>query len=351
MKRLLSLAFALFASAAVAQSISPAGGGGTPGGSNTQLQYNNSGAFGGAAGLTTDGANLTLGSSSILKWSTDNGISRLGAASLAIGNGTAGDFSGSLKLTNLNLNGNALLYGDAANTLALRNGVNAQMFNIYNTYTDASNYERGAIDFSSNAFYIQTQAAGTGIARDLYIRSASNAIYFGTGGTQNWQISSGNLLASNDNTFDIGSSGAYRPRNAYVGTRLYASNSITAPTYFFGASAGGSIMGSPADGVITLQNNAQTDFARLQLGGTTSSFPAIKRNAAAINFRLADDSADAAIVSSTATHTAAAPTVSAGQIGYGGTTAAAANCNVTSPTPTGCVVVNIAGTTRYIPYY
>lgn len=35
------------------------GTGGTPGGSNTQLQYNNSGAFEGASGLTTNGTNLT----------------------------------------------------------------------------------------------------------------------------------------------------------------------------------------------------------------------------------------------------------------------------------------------------
>lgn len=39
------------------------GGGGTPGGTNTQVQYNNNGAFGGATGLTwTNGTNtLTLG--------------------------------------------------------------------------------------------------------------------------------------------------------------------------------------------------------------------------------------------------------------------------------------------------
>src|SRR5208282_1889007 len=36
---------------------------------------------------------------------TDAGISRLGAASLAIGNGIAGDFTGSLKLTTLTLQG------------------------------------------------------------------------------------------------------------------------------------------------------------------------------------------------------------------------------------------------------
>jgi hypothetical protein len=36
------------------------GGGGTPGGSDTQIQYNSSGSFAGASGLVTDGSNLTL---------------------------------------------------------------------------------------------------------------------------------------------------------------------------------------------------------------------------------------------------------------------------------------------------
>ena len=44
---------------ALAQTPSPqgssSGGGGTPGGSNTQLQYNNSGAFGGVSGVTSNG--------------------------------------------------------------------------------------------------------------------------------------------------------------------------------------------------------------------------------------------------------------------------------------------------------
>lgn len=56
-----------------------------------------------------------------------------------------------------------------------------------------------------------------------------------------------------------------------------------------------------ADGVALLRNAAATDFSRIQLGGSTSSFPAIKRNAAAINFRLADDSADAAITAAAGT--------------------------------------------------
>ncbi len=36
------------------------GGGGTPGGSNTQLQYNNSGSFGGISGATSNGTSVTL---------------------------------------------------------------------------------------------------------------------------------------------------------------------------------------------------------------------------------------------------------------------------------------------------
>jgi hypothetical protein len=37
------------------------GGGGTPGGSNTQLQFNDNGAFGGISTVTWNGSNLSLG--------------------------------------------------------------------------------------------------------------------------------------------------------------------------------------------------------------------------------------------------------------------------------------------------
>ena len=45
--------------------LSATGGGGTPGGSNTQIQYNNAGAFGGISGLTSDGTNMTAGSGNL----------------------------------------------------------------------------------------------------------------------------------------------------------------------------------------------------------------------------------------------------------------------------------------------
>lgn len=62
---------------------------------------------------------------------------------------------------------------DAANTLAQRNSTNAQTFNIYNTFTDASNYERGFMKWNSNVLEIGTEAAGTGTARDVVLSGAN----------------------------------------------------------------------------------------------------------------------------------------------------------------------------------
>jgi len=52
-----------------------------------------------------------------------------------------------------------------------------------------------------------------------------------------------------------------------------------------------SLITSPSDGIIQLSNNAGTDFSRLQLGGTSSAYPAIYRNGTGIDFKLADNSA------------------------------------------------------------
>ena len=76
---------------------------------------------------------------------------------------------GSLNWTNGGSNAVAdlSLFRDAANTLAQRNGANAQTSRIYNTFTDSSNYERLAFKWTSNTFQIQPEAAGTGVVRPL----------------------------------------------------------------------------------------------------------------------------------------------------------------------------------------
>ena len=67
---------------------------------------------------------------------------------------------------------------------------------------------------------------------------------------------------------------------------------------------GGTLLGriaATANGIFRITNDAENDFSRLGLGGTTSSFPAIKRSSTTLAFRLADDSADAPISASNGT--------------------------------------------------
>lgn len=78
---------------------------------------------------------------------------------------------------------------------------------------------------------------------------------------------------------------------------LTALGSITGSNLIAGAGAnifwtGRSVLSSPSNGVITIWNNATTDFNRLQFGGTTSAFPSLKRSGTGIIVRLADDSLD-----------------------------------------------------------
>jgi hypothetical protein len=81
------------------------------------------------------------------------------------------------------MNNGVWLINDAAQTLAQRNAGNAQTFRIYNTFTDASNYERGKLEWSSNVFRIGTEKAGTGSARALELQTdGTTRLTIGTAG-------------------------------------------------------------------------------------------------------------------------------------------------------------------------
>ena len=196
----------------------------------------------------------------------------------------------------------AVLIPDAANTLALRNGTAAQRFNVYNT-TDGTNSELLASYWAGNTAYILTLGTGIGPARNLAIGTAGNSatLTFWTSGAERWRVDgSGHFIAVVDNTYDIGASGTSRPRNGYFGGNLVVGGSLglqigtgTAPIYW----AGRSQISSPANGNIQFTNSTQNDFGLLQFGGTSSSFPAIKRSTTFLQARLADDSAFAGFAS------------------------------------------------------
>jgi hypothetical protein len=152
-----------------------------------------------------------------------------------------------------------LLRDGAANTLGQRNAANAQTFNIYNTFTSATNHERGFLKWSSNVFQIGTEkGSGGGTARNLHFQTdGSTRLYITTGG---------NIIIGNGDGTTQASSAIVWQGNA----RINATNTLT--------------------GVITLGNRDNDGFNRLQFGGTTSSFPALKRSSTVLQSRLADDS-------------------------------------------------------------
>jgi hypothetical protein len=209
----------------------------TPGGSTTQLQYNNAGAFGGISGWTT--------------------------------------------------NGTTALTGGASTTLAVGSTITVGV---------------GATNAPSITF---TGATTTGL--------------WTTGGSVN--VTSPNGGGNSIAEFYSGTN-----RRAYFtgGSALYLQN---------GGSAFG--IGPSGNGYLTLYPSSGSE-ARIQLGGTSSSFPMVKRNATAINFRLADDSADAAI-------TAASITVG------GGSAVSALASGTWTPTLTN--TLNVDASTAYLCQY
>lgn len=91
---------------------------------------------------------------------------------------------------------------------------------------------------------------------------------------------------------------------------LISQDGIRAETTFLWPT--GTNIANPADGIIVLYNNGSTGFSRLPFGGTTSSFPSIKRNLNALEGRLADDSAFCSVKGKLTTDTNATTGLTAG---------------------------------------
>ena len=123
-------------------------------------------------------------------------------------------------------------------TRKLEFGAAGELF-IYNTYTDASNYERAGIGWIGNEFDILSKSMGSGAARHLKIGTVGATILaFVTANIQRWQVNaSGHLIAVTDNTYDIGAAAATRPRSVFV-----------APSGGFGSSATNTTMVVSATG-------------------------------------------------------------------------------------------------------
>lgn len=282
-------------------------------------------AFDGSAAITVTAAAGTLSGATLAAGVTASSLTSVGTlASLTVSGSLVATLTGAASLnvlkagdtigglltlssSGISFNGSAQLLTEGSNSISLRNSTNAQSFFLYGTYTDSSNFNRIDIQHlgGTSGAVIKVSALGTGGVGPLQFAISKTA----AAPTNIFNIAtSGHLLWNTDNTYDIGASGANRPRVLYVGT------GIEVPTYLRanalicsdGSTTSRVRITSDSDGVLKLQDNAASNFSRLQFGGTTSSFPALKRSAAGIDVRLADDSAYAALTSGNHTLAAAA---------------------------------------------
>lgn len=196
----------------------------------------------------------------------------------------------------------------SARRLSIYDSTNPTWLDIYNTRTDGSNYERLEIGWADSLLTIGTTAAGTGTVRDFDLqRGGSTKIRLNSTDIRAFD----DIIFNSDSAFDIGATASGRPRNLHVALSgnygedvsvardLNSARNINITSAgYFRSSIYGTKIAMPADGLVTLLNNASTDFSRLQFGGVTSAFPAVKRSGTQIHFRLADDSAYTGIVAS-----------------------------------------------------
>jgi hypothetical protein len=171
---------------------------------------------------------------------------------------------------------------------------------IYNRVT-LSNIPAGIAAFNGT-FGISNIAASTFDYRMLNISytinntAASNRN--ATGIFLNATETALNAMTHNLIDLQVGGVSRFRIQNnaaSFVASANELSYGSTIRATDFQIGSGGSRIINFSDGVFRITNNAGNNFNRLQLGGITNDFPAIKRNGTTIDFRLADDSGSASI--------------------------------------------------------
>lgn len=113
----------------------------------------------------------------LANWGEDSTTLIPGAAGQAIGK-TGSEVGNIVSNGVLTIGGDVTLRRIAANTLGMRNGVNAQSQEWFNTWDGSANGELITLKNFSNVGYLATERRGTGLQRPLYMVSAANAAIY-----------------------------------------------------------------------------------------------------------------------------------------------------------------------------
>jgi hypothetical protein len=252
--------------------------------SHTHGNITNDGKVGSTSGLPV--VTTTAGAVTTLALGTANQVLRVNSGATgvefgagfdaasppAIGNTTpaAGTFTTLTANTSLTLGTSGILTG-GTNLIEQVNGANAQTFRIYRTSTDASNYERGFMRWSSNILQIGTEAAGTGSLRNIGIGSNNGNIV----------VSIGVRTAYDDNNTGLFSNPA--ANQCSIGAYLHSVRVGSSGVFIYAQNSAGSA---------TIPHmRCDSGLIRLFTDGTNStSHPALKNSGSTLQIRLANDS-------------------------------------------------------------
>jgi hypothetical protein len=270
-----------------------AGAAATPGGSDTQVQFNDDGAFGGDAGLVFNKSTnkLTAGGDIELN---DGGANTL---TLQTVTPTAA---------------RTISFPDATGTVGLVAGSTGQLvFNDAGAYAGVSTATvssgnitlTGRFISSLNGALSATGIAGVPVAlTGTWIAAGGTAtttkpqfLIEPSGATSTAWSTSGTGFGVNaasgfaGNLLDLQVNGTSQLKVNQQGDITSGGGNVSVPdsrayTWF----SRGSIS-APLDGTFRLRNNNGTTFSMLRFGGDTTSFPGLKRNSAVLETKLADD--------------------------------------------------------------
>jgi hypothetical protein len=201
-------------------------------GGSSKFKVSNTGALTLPAGIPTEPA-LVIGPSSNGGFSTSGSTLSYaigGTSRLSLDSGDALWLRRNTSNLALGSSADTRLYRDAAGILAQRNGVNAQTYNIYNTYTSATDFERAHMGWNDAAdnFVIGTEAAGTGVLRNIKLTGgnidvapgAGAALRLGANTSITWQLTTGHVFGPTGNNVRDLASSSLRVRSLYLGTSL-----------------------------------------------------------------------------------------------------------------------------------
>lgn len=215
-------------------------------------------------------ASIQFSSTGAYSGTPDASLSRIAPGVIGVGTGAAGSVAGKIQAAFHD----ALGAGAASVSPILGSGA-------WFTGGSATTTKPYALIEPAGTTSNNWSTSGTGIGVNATALFAGNLLDLQVAGVSKASVTSGGNLTA---------AGTITATNTINGT---SGVSAGAAAYIGWAGGGRAVMFSPAVGKITLQSDYATgDWGLLQFGGTTSSFPALKRSTTGLIAQLADGSSD-----------------------------------------------------------